>query len=55
MHAAFLGHFKIVEILVDNGANLSTEDKQGFTALALALAKDRQMIVKFLRDRGAAK
>lgn len=51
--AAGDGNEKIVELLLDNGANLHHRDREGNTALSLAAERGYDGIVKMLRDRGA--
>jgi ankyrin repeat protein len=45
--AAGHGHFDIVKILVENGANVNVKDLMGFTPLHSAIMGDHFAIVKF--------
>lgn len=52
-HAAFGGHLKIVESLVNRGAMVDAKDYGGVTPLSLAAYGGYLDIVKFLVDHGA--
>ena len=51
--AAFNGHEEIVQILLDNKADLNLADKQGFYPLQLAVSKEQRTICKTLIEHGA--
>jgi len=51
--AAGHGHFDIVKILVENGANVNAKDLMGFTPLHSAIMGNHLAIVKFLIENGA--
>ena len=53
MVAAYKGHFKVVEFLVDNGADVNARDKRGRTPLTLALENGYTDVVKYLKKHGA--
>ena len=43
----------LAEILLDRGADITTKDENGYTALHLAVKNDFKEMVKWLLDRGA--
>jgi ankyrin repeat protein len=51
--AAAKGHYKIVELLIDNGADVNVADPFGFTPLHLAALKGNHRIFGLLVDNGA--
>ena len=51
--AAEGGHFEVVRLLVDAGADLNRSDSSGFTPVMGAARAGHPGIVKFLLDRGA--
>ena len=46
-------YFKIIELLVEHGANIDTQDKEGSTALMKALLNGNIKVAKFLIKLGA--
>lgn len=50
MYACYAGYAKIVEVLLQTGANPETKDSHGFSALDFALDKHHKDIVKILRQ-----
>jgi len=46
-----LGHRAVVELLVDNGADISATDRFGFTPLSMAKKNNHADIVKYLKKR----
>lgn len=57
MQASLYGHIKIIEYLIDNGADINIKDNDGTsvclkhkTALAWATEKDAKKIVKYLQS-----
>src|SRR5262245_289366 len=53
MAAAFGGHARIVQILVEAGADIEARSFESFTPLMFAVASDRAEVVKLLIARGA--
>ncbi len=53
MAAASLGHPSIVKLLIEKRADLNSRDKEGRTALTLALNNHHPQIAKLLRKAGA--
>src|SRR5262249_19868819 len=53
MAAAFGGHARIVQILVERGADIEARSFESFTPLMFAVASDRAEVVKLLIARGA--
>lgn len=47
------GHIEIVGVLLDNGADINSHDKEGFTALQKAVGEDYPHIVRYLLNQGA--
>ena len=52
MSAAGNGHFEIVKILAENGANIDAENKYDNTALMWASFNGHFDVVRFLQARG---
>jgi ankyrin repeat protein len=44
---------EVIELLIDNGAQLNARDKEGNTPVGVALMNGRKEIAKFLRRHGA--
>ncbi|MBR2125299.1 MAG: ankyrin repeat domain-containing protein [Akkermansia sp.] len=53
MMAAMNGYHEVVEVLVQNGADLNLRNKSGFTALMLAAQKGHAQVVRLLLLAGA--
>merc|ERR1712038_539558 len=53
IEAAANGHKDIVQILLDNGANIDYQNNYGETALTRAALNGKKDVVQFLLDRGA--
>lgn len=53
MVASFEGHLDIVQLLLDNGAEVNDVDSTGMTALMLAAERGHLEIVKLLLSKGA--
>ena len=53
MYAAKGTNARVVEMLLDMGADVNAQDEQGETALIVAAGKGHADIVKLLLDRGA--
>ena len=58
MYACETGHLEVVEILLENGADVSCNNNYGFSAILLAIVGkaggiERQMIVEMLMQMGA--
>jgi len=53
MMAAALGYVEIMDLLLENDANINQRDNKGFTALMSAVTNSRLDIAKLLVDRGA--
>ena len=53
MHAASNGYTKIVQELIDSGADLEAKDNKGRTALTIAKQKERTEIIEILKEAGA--
>lgn len=51
--AAWRGHVKIAELLLDNGAKIDARGFHGATALAVAVEQNHAGMVRLLIDRGA--
>jgi ankyrin repeat protein len=52
--ASFMGHNKVVELLISKGANLEAKDEtNGATALSWAVAAGRKDVVETLLSNGA--
>ena len=51
--AAESGHDKVVELLLDRGANIDKKDYLGMTALMIAAESGHDKVVELLLDRGA--
>eukprot|EP00919_Chromeraceae_sp_WS-2016_P007747 GHVR01018221.1.p1 GENE.GHVR01018221.1~~GHVR01018221.1.p1 ORF type:complete len:154 (+),score=25.57 GHVR01018221.1:151-612(+) len=45
------GHFDVVELLVDSGADLNCTDKYGYTPLQLAFGKRHLLVAELLKQR----
>ena len=55
LHAASEeGHVNIVRILLENGADVDLEDRQGRTCLMLAVQAEKLRVVQFLIDHGVS-
>ena len=52
LQAAYTGDTAYVQSLLDDGANVNTQDKDGYTALIMASSKGHTDTVKVLLDRG---
>jgi ankyrin repeat protein len=55
MQACIFGHREVIELLVDNGADISAKDRFGFTPLSIAKKNNHTDIVKYLKEKGATK
>ena len=55
MIASYTDHAEVVKLLLDKGADVAAQKKDGKTALMLAASKDHKDIVALLKERGAAK
>ncbi|KIK54370.1 hypothetical protein GYMLUDRAFT_48740 [Collybiopsis luxurians FD-317 M1] len=53
VEAAEMGHFDIIEYLVEKGANIDTTNLMNRTALHMAASKGHLNIVKYLIENGA--
>ena len=53
LHIAVWGNSKLVKLLVDEGANVNVQDKNGDTAMAIATECGQIETVLFLLDNGA--
>jgi ankyrin repeat protein len=53
--AAYKGHMNILNLLLDQGANMNAQDQDGYTALHWAVLQADTEVVKVLLDRGADK
>lgn len=53
MLASTKGHFQIVRLLLEDGANINFSDGDGFTALTLACEYKRWDVVQLLAEYGA--
>jgi len=51
--AITMGHHYIVELLLNNGANVNEQDNEGNTPLHVAAQRGNLQIVRLLLDRGA--
>ncbi|EFY84200.1 Pfs, NACHT and Ankyrin domain protein [Metarhizium acridum CQMa 102] len=51
--AVHVGHVEVTELLLDNGAELDVEDKNGRTPLSIAAAKGKTTLLQLLLRRGA--
>lgn len=51
MEAAYRGNFELVKLLVEYGANINAEDKDGDTAIQLAQQNGHKRIVAFLKKQ----
>jgi hypothetical protein len=47
------GHFEMVKLLIENGANIDFQQKDGYTALYIAANNNEEKIVKYLVEKGA--
>ena len=52
-YAALQGHEAVVRLLLDRGADIATQDKDGWTALNVAARRGHKAVVRLLLDRGA--
>ena len=52
-HAAFLNRRKVAEWLIGRGANINTQDENGFSALHIATQEKRIEMVSYLLQNGA--
>ncbi|MHC4788990.1 MAG: ankyrin repeat domain-containing protein [Planctomycetota bacterium] len=43
---------EVIELLIDNGAQLNARDKEGNTPVGVALMNGRKEVAEFLRARG---
>ena len=50
-HAALMGHFKIAQLLIADGADLQARDHQGRTPLMVARASGHDNVVKLIDRR----
>jgi len=48
MAASMNGHFNLVRLLVDKGADVFLKNREGKTALEFARSMERQRIIKYL-------
>jgi len=55
MEACIFGHRKVIELLVDNGADVSAKDRFGFTPLSIAKKNNYTDIVQYLKGKGATR
>ena len=53
MRAAFLGHDRCVEVLLDAGADINAQDEVGRTALMEACVAFKKDVIRLLISRGA--
>ncbi len=53
--AALMGHNRVIEILLEAGADINASTEDGETALMLAAQKERPDTVRLLLDKGALK
>jgi ankyrin repeat protein len=54
MHwAAWEGHIQILELLLENGAELNPRNHDGHTPLAYAQKRQHRLAAQWLQDRGA--
>ena len=52
MLAGYYGHIEIVQLLIENGANIEAENFDGQTALNLAELNGNIEIAQLLREKG---
>jgi ankyrin repeat protein len=50
--AAFCGHERVVQRLLEKGADVAGKDRYGLTALFPAVMKGHEAVVELLRERG---
>ena len=55
MGACVFGHSRIVELLVQSGADINARDQFGFSPLSIARKNHHLAIVEYLKNRGAEK
>ena len=53
LHIAVWSSFKVVKLLADEGADLDVQDRNGDTAMAIAVESGMVETVNFLLDKGA--
>ena len=53
MIAAYYGHYEMVQLLLSQGANVESFDKQRFNALSIATVHGNDKIVRLLLNGGA--
>jgi len=53
MHAARVGFFPMVDLLVSQGVDVNSVDNDGFTALSIAYRHKKDIISAFLIKKGA--
>ena len=51
--AAFCGHERIVQRLLEKGADIAGKDRSGQTALSWAAMKGHEAVVELLLEKGA--
>lgn len=53
-HAAAEGHARLVQMLIEKGANIKLKDKYGHTALTIAVTESQEAAAKLLLKNGAS-
>jgi len=53
MGAAYIGHERVVDLLIQHGAEVNLQRSSGFTALMSAAGQGRERVVELLLQHGA--